>query len=115
MIEFVFILLMVGFTVTAQLLLKKGAGLMPEAKQIGVILKNMLNKYIIAGAIVILIAPIFYLLALSRMELGIAFSFTGLNYVFVVIGAFFIFKEEITKYRCIGVLTIFFGIIIYNL
>ena len=75
----------------------------------------MLNRYIIMGAIVILIAPIFYLMALSRMELGVAFSFTGFNYVFVVIGAYILYKEEITTYRYIGLMAIFLGIIIYNL
>ncbi len=115
MIEYAYILIMVALTVTAQLLIKKGAGLIPDDKKVSLVIKGMLNKYIIMGAFVILIAPIFYLLALSRMELGVAFSFTGLNYVFVVMGAYIFYKENLTKYRLVGLMAIFLGIVIYNL
>lgn len=115
MIEYVLILLMVVCTVSAQLLIKKGAIALETKRGIKALARSFFNKFLMTGAIVILIAPLFYLSALSRMELSVAFAFTGLNYVFVLIGASALFKERVNTYHYIGITSIFIGIMIYNL
>jgi len=76
-------------------------------------LKTFLNVYIIAGAIAVLSAPFFYIFALTKIKLSVAYTFTGFNYILVLLGSWFILKEKNNWCHVAGILFIFIGILIF--
>ena len=112
--DYIYIFLMVLLTVTGQLIIKKAAMSFRSGKKIISRNNSRFIGYVAAGTIVTLFAPLFYILALRKVPLGIAFSFTSLNYVFVIIGSSLFFKEKVTYRRMFGVALIVAGIILFG-
>ena len=106
---------MVFLTVTGQLIMKKAAMSFQSGKKLISRDNSRFISYVMTGVIVTLFAPVFYILALRKVPLGVAFSFTSLNYVFVIIGSSLFFKERITYIRVLGVTMIAAGIIFFGL
>ena len=50
------------------------------------------------------------MLAMSRFDLGYAYGFVGLNFVFVLIAGIVFFNEPILLSRIVGVLLIAIGV-----
>jgi multidrug transporter EmrE-like cation transporter len=53
-----------------------------------------------------------WIIALRRVNLGVAYSLSSLNYVGIFLGSYFFFNEAITLQRLIGVGLIFLGVLI---
>jgi multidrug transporter EmrE-like cation transporter len=56
-----------------------------------------------------------YMIALNKVDLGIARSFNALSYMLVILFSVIIFKDSITLYKIIGVALIAAGIIFISL
>lgn len=113
----VFMLLAVVFTSIGQVLQKIGSGKVKrEHMRLG--LKSIfvfLNPTIIAALVMLAVATLFYLLALSRLPLSIAYPLLSSEYVLVVILSKIFLKEKVNLKRWIGVFVIIVGIfIIFN-
>jgi len=100
----------------AQLFLKKGMLEMGELNfslsQIGsLILSIFQNKLLAAGTIFFIISYIFYLLALSKIELNIAQPFSmAAGIVLVVLGSWAFLGESLVLRQIIGIVLITVGI-----
>lgn len=70
----------------------------------------LLNPFVIAGLFAFFISMLVWLYVLSRMELSFAYPFVALNYVLILLGSYFLFKETITLHKMIGVVVIVIGV-----
>ena len=105
---------MVTLTVSAQLLIKKKSQFIKTNLGFIGFIKSIINRYIISAAFFVFLAPFFYIIALSRIDLSIAFVFTGLNYPLVTLGSNIFLKENINKNHILGILLISIGFFIFN-
>ncbi len=114
--NYLILVVAIFFTVFAQLLLKKG---MLVAGKLDFSLVNLLNLisqifqniYLLAGIISLGIAFLLWLFVISQMHLSIAYPIaTGLNFVLVTIGAWLLFKEQLSLTQIMGIATIIAGV-----
>jgi multidrug transporter EmrE-like cation transporter len=108
------LLLMVFFTTCGQLFVKKGSGRVRHDGGLGVLARTMLNRYVAAGFASVILATVAYFYALTQVPLNVAYSFTGLNYVFTFLGGWKIMGEEVNSTQIGGVALIFLGIVTWN-
>jgi drug/metabolite transporter (DMT)-like permease len=103
------------FGVAGQLVLKRGlASLGVMALRLDtapqIILSLALNPLVIVGLIVYLIGTLFWLVALSRVDLSYAYPFASLNYGLVLVASWLILGERPSAVRLIGVIVICTGV-----
>ncbi len=106
-------------TVAGQLMFKyatNSLGEMPATLADGAtfLIKAMLNIYIIGGFFLAFVASLSWIFAVSRMELSLAYPFTSLNFVFVMIFSAIIFQEQLSLLRVLGVLAICLGVFLIS-
>lgn len=115
MLEYGSLAIMVALTCCGQVLMKKGAAIVVYRRGVVRFLKTFANPYVIAGAIAVLCAPVFYIFALTRLSLSVAYAFTGFNYIFVLLASWLFLKEKINIWQCVGTTLIFAGVVVFNL
>ena len=101
-------------TVSSQLLMKSASNKVEFYGDIKLVFNSFLNLPLIFGILIIIPVPFFYNLSLDYFSLSYAFSFTGLNYVFVAILSKIFFRERLQGKKIIGILLIVIGIFLYN-
>lgn len=106
--------LMIALTTVGQLLSKKGAEKVVISKQIAASARSFFNPYLILAALTTGAAPAFYIMALKEIDLSEAFALTGLNYVLVGLGGKLVFGESLNLFHYFGMVSIFAGILIFN-
>jgi len=114
MLGYFFLSLMVVLTVCGQLFIKKGAMALRFNKGVMDAVKSSMNIPLLFGLGLAFLAPIFYILALRDIELSKAFAFSSVNYVMVIFGSKFFYKEQLNGYRLLGVFMIVIGIILFG-
>jgi drug/metabolite transporter (DMT)-like permease len=72
------------------------------------------NPYVVLGLSVYLCSTIFWLTALSRVNLSFAYPFASLSYVLMLIVSWQLFKEDISLLRLTGSLVIGFGVFLIS-
>lgn len=102
-----------------QVLLKKGMGSMGPLtlsfNQLGSILWRIgTNPYVVAGLVIYLGGTVFWLTALSRVDLSYAYPFASLSYVVMLIASWALFKENITPLRLVGSLVACVGVFLIS-
>lgn len=100
-----------------QILLKKGMSSMgPLTLGIrnlkNVLLSMGLNPYVICGMAVYATGTVFWLVALSRVELSYAYPFASLSYVVMLGAAWALFKENLTVLRLAGTAVVCLGVLL---
>ncbi len=111
----IYILISVLGSAIGQLLLKKGMN------TIGVLtlsidgFGNMLwriatNPFVVVGLFIYVISVVFWLVALSRVDLSYAYPFASLSYVIMLIASWWLFNEQISFVRIIGTFVIGIGV-----
>lgn len=73
-------------------------------------IKILLNPFVIAGLVSFFVSMLIWLYVLSRLELSLAYPFVALNYILILFGSYFLFRETITVYKMIGVVVIMVGV-----
>lgn len=110
-----YILVSVFFSVVGQLLLKVGMNKLGSVtlnlNQLFPILWRMVtNPAVFFGLALYFIGTIFWLAALSRVDLSYAYPFASLSYVVMLIASWMMFDEKITLARIIGSVVICVGV-----
>ena len=110
------ILIVSLITVGAQLLLKRGVldlgalnfsisdfiALAPKIPQ---------NIWLMCGVVLFGISFLFWVILLSKIPLHIAYpTLIGLNFLFITIGSWLLFREQFSFFQIAGVITIMMGI-----
>ena len=99
----------------AQLLLKAGANsigrfefALSHALEIG--LKFIVNPYILGGMACYAVSLVVWLMALSRVEVSIAYPMLSIGYVINAVAAWYLFGESLTALRMAGIGFIVVGV-----
>ncbi len=100
-----------------QILLKQGMSSMGpltlEVGQMGAILWRMgTNLYVLGGLVIYGASTVFWLSALSRVDLSFAYPFVSLSYVVMLIAAWQIFQEDISALRLLGTMVVGLGVLL---
>jgi drug/metabolite transporter (DMT)-like permease len=102
-----------------QILLKKGMGgmgpLTLSLGKLGELLWRMgTNPYVIAGLAIYVTGTVFWLVALSRVDLSYAYPFASLSYVVMLIAAWLLFKEDLSLMRLAGTGVVILGVLLIS-
>jgi multidrug transporter EmrE-like cation transporter len=102
-----------------QILLKKGMGgmgpLTLSLGKLGELLWRMgTNPYVIAGLAIYVTGTVFWLVALSRVDLSYAYPFASLSYVVMLIAAWLLFKEDLSLLRLAGTGVVILGVLLIS-
>ena len=114
-----YILVSVVLGATGQILLKKGMGgmgpLTLSAGQLGSILWRIAtNPYVVIGLGIYVCGTLFWLMALSRVDLSYAYPFASLSYVVMLVASWQLFSENISPLRLAGTLVVCLGVFLIS-
>ncbi len=118
-IAVVYILISVLGGAVGQLLLKRGMNTMgPLTLSVSdiftILLKMASNPFVIIGLMVYVASTVFWLTALSRVDLSYAYPFASLSYVIMLVASWQIFHENISPLRLLGTFVIAMGVFIVS-
>jgi multidrug transporter EmrE-like cation transporter len=109
------LLMMVVLSTLGQVFIKKGAGRLVFGQGFAALVRSFFNLNVLLGSGFVVFAPLFYLFALTLVDLRVAFSFTGLNYVLVFLSGYWFFKERVTSLHVAGITVVVLGVVVFNL
>ncbi len=110
-----YILVSVVAGAAGQIMLKKGmsstGGITLTLTQLPETLWRMItNPWVFVGLIVYVGGTVFWLAALSRVDLSYAYPFASLSYVVMLAASWLLFREDINALRLIGTAIICVGV-----
>ncbi|MHB1693617.1 MAG: EamA family transporter [bacterium] len=112
--SYLFLIFTVVLNSFSQILIKIGSGkVKKEHLKIG--LKSILvffNPLIFIALVLLFFATIFYLLALSKLNLSYAYPLLSSSYIFILLMSRLLLKEKVGLKRWVGVFIIIIGIFI---
>jgi len=100
----------------AQLLLKKGLNVIGQFPESGRELlpffaKAFSNVYVISALVLTAITALAWIMAVAKStEISQIYPFMALSYVLVALFSWFLFKEDVTMLRWVGIALICFGV-----
>ena len=74
-------------------------------------LGKMINVWFILGCLMLLASSVLWVVALSMVDLSVAFPFQSLAFVFIFLFSLVIFKEPASLLKIVGTLFIIIGVI----
>jgi len=112
----VIILLGVVFAAVGQVSWKLGMNLIGPVTGFGSfdLISVFLDPHILFGLIMYGLSTVFWLIALSRMELSFVYPFISLTYVLVLALSYVVLKESIGLNKIAGTVLIILGLIIIS-
>lgn len=118
-VSIIYILISVVFGAVGQILLKKGMSSMgPITLTLqglpGTIWRMGTNLYVVIGLLIYVSGTVFWLSALSRVDLSYAYPFASLSYVIMLAASWLLFHEDITLLRVVGTVVVALGVIIIS-
>lgn len=107
---------------SASLLLKKGASALTSGSLRDVAVSQgfwraaapALNAYTIAGMTLLVISFIMFLVILSKVSVSVAQPMLAMSYIFIAVGAFFIYGEPLTPTKILGIAIIIVGVTVLS-
>jgi drug/metabolite transporter (DMT)-like permease len=102
----------VACDVTGQVCFKLGVGHEADDGTVSLLHKVLHSPWIALGVAVYALEFVLWFAALSRTQLSIAFPFTALGYVGVVLASRYILNERISVRRWVGIGTIVVGVVL---
>ncbi len=99
-------------TALAQIVFKIGAKRLDLDKGISF---NIRNKYLLVGLLLFSVCPFLSIAAMRVIDFSIFYSFTALNYFFIMLFSIIILKEKVDKFKIAGNCLIVVGIIIFSI
>lgn len=118
-IAIAYILVAVVGSAAGQLLLKKGMSTMGpltlSANEIFNILWRIgTNPYVVVGLFIYVCGTVFWLAALSRVDLSFAYPFASLSYIVMIVGGWQLFGERVDVWRVLGSTAIIAGVLLIS-
>jgi multidrug transporter EmrE-like cation transporter len=112
-----YILISVLGGAAGQVLLKKGMASMGpltlRPSELGSILVRIASSpYVLIGLAIYVASTLFWLVALSRVDLSYAYPFASLSYLVMLGAAWFLFKEDLSVLRLVGTVVICAGVLL---
>jgi len=118
-IAIIYILISVLTSTVGQLMLKKGMADLGEVtlsmnQIVAIVWKMGTNPYVFFGLAIYLAGTVFWLAALSRVDLSYAYPFASLSYIAMLAASWLIFDEKVTLSRIIGTVVIGIGVLLIS-
>lgn len=118
-IAVLYILISVIASTVGQLLLKKGMNEMGSVtlsmnQILSTAWKMITNPYVFIGLLIYVAGTVFWLAALSRVDLSYAYPFASLSYVVMLVASWMMFNEQITLTRILGSVVIGIGVLLIS-
>ena len=115
----IYVLITIAGTVAGQLMLKSGmlqVGQMPSdtKEYLPFFFKALTNFRVILSLALAFIAAMGWIAALSKLKLSYAYPFMASTFAFVLVFSHFLFKEEISFVRWVGIFVIWFGVLLIS-
>jgi multidrug transporter EmrE-like cation transporter len=116
-LSFLYIALTIAFTVYGQLIIKwqvSRAGAMPVDPngKLGFMMGLLVNPWILSGLAAAFLASFCWMAALTKFPLNVAYPFTALTFVAVLLASGWLFYEPITLSKWIGMGLLVLGVVI---
>jgi len=113
----IYILISVLTSTVGQLLLKKGMNNIGSitlnwGQLVSTVWTIVINPYVFIGLVIYLAGTVFWLAALSRVDLSYAYPFASLGYVIMLVASWLMFDEKITVSRLLGTVIIGIGVLL---
>lgn len=89
-------------------------GKFPVTQLFSRLIPMFMQPYVFFGFMFFGISSIFWLVVLSRIDLSFAYPMVSVAYVVVAIFSYFVFKENVSLIRWIGIMTICFGVFLIS-
>lgn len=115
--KFIFLAISILSTATAQVLIKYGTlqtGGFVFSKFFETFPKVIFNPFIFLGLVVLAIGFLFWVQALTKLELSLAYPAVASAYVIVTLLSAVVFSETISPLRWIALAVIIFGVILLS-
>ena len=114
-LSIVYIIVAVLVGAVGQILLKKGMARMgPLTLSMNelwsILWRIATNPYVVVGLTIYMCGSVFWLVALSRVELSYAYPFASLSYVIMLVASWLIFNENINSLRVLGSIVVGLGV-----
>jgi len=114
-----YILVSVLAGAVGQVLLKKGMSsigplTLSMSKLFSILWRMGTNPYVVGGLLIYVSGTVFWLTALSRVELSYAYPFASLSYVVMLAASWLLFREDISATRLLGTLVVGIGVFIIS-
>lgn len=74
----------------------------------------MTNPYIFGGLCCYGLSVVFWIIALSRVDVSFAYPMTSLGYVVAALAGFFLFQENLSLIRIAGIIVILVGVFLVS-
>ena len=118
-VAIIYLLISVLGGAIGQLALKRGMNSFGELtlsmdKIVNVLVRMATNPYVVIGMLVYGASTVFWLAALSRVDLSFAYPFASLSYVVMLIGAWQLFDENISIMRLVGCVVVISGVLLIS-
>lgn len=109
---FVLLLGAVCLGVLGQFLMKSGMNRVGAIDSLGVasLIRLFSNPFVLLGFASYGISSIGYLMALSKLELSVAYPMVGVGYILVMLISWLFLREQVSAVRWLGALLIFAGV-----
>jgi len=108
---FLFVALTILFTVIGQLLVKLGMrGMAGESVSLQLVGRAFTNPQVVGGLACAVVAAVCWMMALSRLNLSLAYPFMGLAIVLVLAMSPLLLGESVPALRWVGVLVVCLGL-----
>jgi multidrug transporter EmrE-like cation transporter len=116
-LSFALVLGGVMLNAAAQLLLKAGTNAVGQfeftaANAVPVGMRLALEPHILGGIACYVVSVVVWILALSRVEVSIAYPMLSIGYVVNAVAAYYLFGETVTATRLAGIAVIVLGVFI---
>lgn len=72
---------------------------------------QLINGYIFAGLACYAVSVVIWIIVLRRMELSVAYPFLSIGFILSVFAGYFVFGEQITSFKVLGIILICLGVI----
>ncbi len=109
---FVLLLGAVCLGVLGQLLMKSGMNRVGAIDSFGLqaLIRLFSNPFVLLGFASYGVSSIGYLMALSKLDLSVAYPMVGIGYVLVMLISWLFLREQVSAARWLGALLIFAGV-----
>jgi multidrug transporter EmrE-like cation transporter len=116
-ISFTLLLAGVLLNATAQLLLKAGTNAVGQfefsaANAVPVGMKLAFEPHILGGIACYVVSVVVWILALSRVEVSVAYPMLSIGYLVNAVAAYYLFGEAVSATRLVGIGVIILGVFI---
>jgi len=117
LINYLLLVISISLAIAGQLLMKQGMmmfGKFPVMELMAKLIPMIFQPYVFVGLLCFGVSAVFWLVVLSRIDLSFAYPMVSIGYIVVALFSYFVFKENVSLIRWIGIITICAGVFLIS-